>query len=295
MRKIYVVLTDHADKWEVINPKGMDETKIYIYTKDDMIVKKFRFHDSNRKIYQTQVKKLVSRICEHDKFLPPLLIDSKTFLVADGQHRLEAYKKLWEQGYNVKLKVQYQDFGSLEVFENEIRGLQESKSWTTKDNIEQACKHKSSGTKMIHDFCLMDEHPLLHKIKKDGTKTSIMRYATALIFGRNVTNEIKNNNVTVSKEELEYANQTYKEIELILKTLNMGDNIGGWMENCFTAWYRVRHDKLYIKAFDRIGLDVFLAEIGGTDSFKTKDPNLGLNGWEEAFKNAINDIDDIYD
>lgn len=255
----------------------MEIDKIYYFTKEDC--EKIRFLHGNRVVNKSHVKSLLKDLKKGDgEYFPPILVDINTFCIADGQHRLAAFKLLWEDEENTTpIRVLFYDYDS-KFLERVIKMNNNQKKWTIKDYAVSNAKMGSEAILKLNEFC--NSCPLLFNRKKNEP---IYRYATALIFGKNLTNKIKKNELKVEEDEVNFGFELYGECEFILNTLNiLQDKTGAWLESFFSAWYDIRTDNLYNQTLK----DIKLPDMCDYIDYKGK-VNHKREEWREIFKEAI--------
>jgi hypothetical protein len=138
----------------------------------------------------------------------------------------------------------------------------------------------------INEFCM--SHNLLHgKVKKDGTAPIKDRYAMAFLKGANVTNEIKNGTLKITKDDIEYAEEIYIEIERLLEELQF-KSTAAWFESFIQAWYDIRRDSRLLKRFESVGMDNYYNKIHTMDRATT----TSKVEWKERFIGILQIVED---
>ena len=187
--------------------EGADLSRIYLYTD----VNDFKFHPKNRQIDKNNVnffKKLMLNggYCSDASILT---VDAKTYIIYDGQHRIEAYKQAKAKGYEEPIKVRYINAPDNEEDQIKlIQLLQEGKHWNIVDHIHSHMDGDNDLRK-LENFCL--EHPWLHRVvksgKSKGEKSAFMRRGAAIVTGDMVyyKKSLKDGTFKPSKEDWDDA------------------------------------------------------------------------------------------
>lgn len=68
-------------------------------------LKKIKRHVASRKIDAKHVKALEKQMLKNLNSFPPIIVNKRTMMCLDGNHRLEAFRNLYEQG-----KIEYDAF-----------------------------------------------------------------------------------------------------------------------------------------------------------------------------------------
>jgi hypothetical protein len=103
-------------------------TKIY-FTKDYDI---FRKKEGNRDINTTLVNKLYRSILDHGYYDVSILIVGDNMMMLDGQHRIEALKRI-KQDTGAVYKIRYQVSRDFDNLEKIISWQKDRSAWTTMD------------------------------------------------------------------------------------------------------------------------------------------------------------------
>jgi hypothetical protein len=105
---------------------------------------KFTVLDGNRPIYKGHLNRLVNAIRENNMLrYSPILVNDK-FEVIDGQHRLQAAKKL-------KLELYYQVIPAGNLSEVQLLNTN-NRNWTTEDFLESYVKRGFKDYRYLRDF-----------------------------------------------------------------------------------------------------------------------------------------------
>lgn len=265
------------------NKSNVEYDRIYHFTNGD----EFKFIDGNRKIYMPHANKIARAIIEGNQaqYIDAISVDINTYIVVDGQHRLTAFRKAWEKGIEAELDVRFKDYPK-DMLPIIIDMNTNHKNWTTGDRVDSLRKDGNSIDKLIN-FCNDDAHGLLHRTNKKGIKTPTLRYATALILGRSITQDIKENKVKISDSQLANGDKLHKEAEAILDSLQLKTRTGGWMEHFLTAWHNIRNERIYDDAINKLGFNTILEEL---PEYVDRTTDGTTREWEERLKSAIYQI-----
>lgn len=267
------------------NKSNVEYDRIYHFTKGEA----FKFLDGNREINKAHAKK-IERAIEKDgsaPFIDAISVDINTYTVVDGQHRLTAFREAWSKGIQAELDVRFKNYPE-DMLPIIIDMNTNHKNWTTNDRVKSITQEGNIMDKLVK-FCTDDSHELLFRKNKKGVKTPTLRYATALILGRSITQDIKENKVNISDEQFAFGHQLHKEAEAILDSLQLRTRTGGWMEHYLTAWHNIRKDRMYSDALEKLGFNIFLEQI----SFYVERTTDGTTKqWEERLREAITQIVD---
>lgn len=289
MSKINEVLSSIRNTTHVtptITKENVDYKRIYDLTKDDC--ERLGIKLNGIRLTDEKHIKEIARPIIHDKpFISCIEIDINTMGVIDGQHRFEAYQTAWENGFKGTMEVRFLDIPQ-DKHDEIVRDKNiHSKNWTIKDYKYAALKNGNPAMRTINDFCM--SHDLLHgKIKKDGTAPIKDRYAMAFLKGANVTPEIKNNTLKISKDDVEYAEILYNEITILLEELQF-KSISSWFEPFIQAWYDIRRDSRLTKRFENISMDNFYRNVNKMDRATT----TSKVEWKERFVGILQMVEDM--
>lgn len=259
---------------------NVEYDRIYHFTNGD----EFKFIDGNRKINRLHANKIARAIIENSQapYIDAISVDINTYTVVDGQHRLTAFRKAWEKGVDAELDVRFKDYPK-DMLPIIIDMNTNHKNWTTTDRVDSMKKEGNAIDKLIK-FCNDDAHSLLHRINKKGVKTPTLRYASALVLGRSITQDIKDNNVKISDAQFADGDIFHNEAKAILDSLEIKSRTGGWLEHFLTAWYNVRHDSAYNAAINRVGFGAILEEM---PDYIDRTTDGSTRVWEARFRRAI--------
>lgn len=257
----------------------METCRYFLLNKEE--AENIKFLNGNRTINKSHVTKLANDLKKGDgKYFPAIIVDENTKIVIDGQHRLTAYRLLWDNkkiNFNEPIKVEFKQFGQ-DVLNNIIRMNQNQRTWKLQDFLDMQRKTDDTNSIVkLEEFC--SKNGFLHKRIASGKIKFNYRYACILLFGKHHTSKIKNGTLVVTDQDIENGQKLYNEVSAILEKLGINDT-EGWIEKLFFAWHRVRTNSITSSLIDKNGFDQFvsLCEYIGPDmlSFSTDD-------WESYF------------
>lgn len=260
----------------IITKENVDYKRIYDLTKEDC--ENLGIHINGVRLTdEKHINEIAAPIINSNPFISCIEVDINTMGIADGQHRFEAYKKAWELGYIGTIEVRFLDI-PFDVYNDVVRDKNiHSKNWTIKDYKRAARKNGNPAMVKIDEFCM--SHDLLHgKLKKDGTAPIKDRYAMAFLKGANVTNEIKNATLKITKDDIDYAEEIYAEVVRLLAELQF-KSTAAWFESFVQAWYDIRRDSRLLKRFESIGMENYYNEIHTMERATT----TSKYEWKERF------------
>ncbi len=243
------------------NKKNIDYNRIYTYTLKDLpdIDKNFKTLDGNRQISKPHVNEIAQTIEKAKygaKYIAPVRVDINTYNIIDGQHRVEAFRKSWTKVPDAQLKVIYEDYpygdDHTEVLSIIADINSTNKNWSISNYIKKIEAQQNDAALKIKDFA--ETHWLTQKRNcKDKIVGYYPRYAYAILFGKNMSKEIKNGNIQCDYYTINRGCKLHSELqELILK---LGYSMNSWFESFAQAWYDLRNYKIYNDVIDRYGLN----------------------------------------
>ena len=220
-----------------IGKATVDYRRIYEYT--DVSIFKFMPH-INRAVNEKNVNSFV-RLMKSGKFDTErgiIIIDINTKAILDGQHRIEAYTKAQQAGYNKPLLVRYVDAPTkVEELQLYIAELQKGRKWQLEDYISANIAAKNDLRK-LQDFCF--NHPLLHKgdFAHWSKGACIVSRETVQ---KDYKGKLRDRHVRFTDEEWNNAETVYSEAERILEAMNQDKPTAGF-EYIINAWKKIRYD-----------------------------------------------------
>lgn len=257
----------------------MEICKYFLLNKEE--AKDIKFLNGNRSVNKQHVAKLVNDLKKGDgKYFPAIIVDENTKTVIDGQHRLTAYRLLWDDkknNFDEPIKVEFKQFGQ-DVLNNIIRMNQNQRTWKLQDFLDMQKKRDNTDSiPKLEEFCSKNKR--LHKITVKGKIKFTYRYACALLFGKNQTNKIKDGTLIITDQDIKYAQKLYDEADAILKKIGINNN-DCRLELFYTAWRRVRMNSITSSLIDKNGFDQFISfcDYTGPDML-----SFAVDDWESYF------------
>lgn len=269
----------------------VDYDRIYWYTEDPGCFNRFEGDRCLNKKHVKEIQNTIENGKYGAKYIAPIRIDINTLNSADGKHRYEAFRQAWANGCKEAMRVQFEDLPEdpQEAMNVVVDINNTDKGWGIAD-YENKLRVSGNNT-MIAVEKFAKEHSLTRKLNKKGEVTGYYaRYAYAIIFGRNITKDVKEGKVPyVTPEQLMFANRLHYELERLVEALDYGK--GNWFETFAQAWHDIRlNDKMYNKAITNIGIDIItkniLEQLGGLHPKQKKEV------WLTRFRTAIGNIQD---
>lgn len=256
--------------------ENVEYNKVYEFN-DVSVIRKFVFDERNRDLSQKSNErhwKEIQRSIEKGKaqYLPPILVDINTLTIVDGQNRTKAIMEAIMNGKDATLKVIFNNVKNDKELIDTIKSMNSNngvKTWSINDHIHCSITSGNESLLKIMDFARE------HKIGPKGDMGNIS-VIQCLIFGKRVVNEINNNTLVVTDEQIEKAENLYKKMELIINALGftvlnfqLGEGLAG-------ALYQIYNDDELVKKMKIIGFEKFLKYI-------SKNPIVGVRGKNDWF------------
>ena len=171
----------------------------------------------------------------------PIVVNPITWHVLEGQHRLEAFKKAYENGEideNARILVALWEIKDLDL-ENiiTIDLNSKTKNWSVEDYMTSYAQYISYYEK-LSEFCRT--HTLCNEVTKTGKEKLKYRYAAAMITGKGQQTNLKAGTFSFTDEQFKTADTIHKELYDIRKKLNLplkGDEI----EFMAIEWHKQRN------------------------------------------------------
>ena len=274
---------------EMVTPETVDYNRIYLYTNFDWCEK----HPLNRVIDEKLVKKYKKSMLEgaSDELIGVMIIDINTFYEYDGQHRIDAFKEAFKEGFNRPLRVMFINAPTDEKEQIElITQLNNGKHWNNYDFIN-CHKDGDNDLRKLEQFCF--KHPRLYKEtktgKNKGKKTAFYRRAAAIVTGDPTyyKKSITDGTFKVDEEMWEDAENTYKEAMKIIDASGLGKQTDiPAIESIFNAWFAIRNDYHCRRKIEKLPNkfeDVYDTVYNNLDTTHT----TKIDVWKNRFKNLI--------
>ena len=267
---------------------NVEYNKIYYYT-DRNLVDKFGFYKANRPLNKRHIKEIKEEFDNgqyHGKYVAPIRVNINNLNIADGQHRKVAFvESVSDEAY---LKVIFEDFPIDEIAAMDV--VVNINSSTDNWGITAyANRLKTDGNKAILNIEEFGKsHKLTQKVNRSGEVVGYFpRYVYAIVLGRNATKEVKDGSITVTKEDLEFGEKIYDELEKLVDAL--GYEMNSWFESFALAWRNIRlNGKNDSEVIDKLGFDTICKHIH--HYFKGHQIVTRKTEWENRFRTAIWEI-----
>lgn len=273
--------------------ENVDYNRIYVFNDFDVVDKCFVMYEDNRELDKKHINEIqtdIDKVPFKSKFFSPIRVDINTMGVADGQHRLEAFKKAWKEGSTEVMRVIFEDYPTTNdgrdrmTIISRINGT--NKNWGVKDHQHRLLVEDNTNMVNVADFG--KTHRICQKINKKGEVVDFYpRYAFAILLGRNATKEVKDGTIKVSKKDLEFGEKMNAELEKLVDAL--GYEINSWFESFAHAWYNIRkNDNANSAIVDELGIDTICKYI--FNYFNGWHPVTRKTEWENRFRTALWEI-----
>lgn len=264
-----------------------------VYTVSDLkTVNQFGLFERNRDLNENHVNEIVKAI-KAGKKMPSIVVELRTKKVIDGQHRLEAVRRILEEGGQASIDVEFADFNGNENaamdYAHDINAHQ--KGWTDKNYLAYY-KPVMESYRKLEEFAA--SHSLCHSVakagKNKGRKNLKLTTAGRLVMGPNFQrSSIRLGNFNATDEDFADAAAYHDELKKILTlTGYVNDekncpNMGNSFESMISGWINFRN-KTYRK----------MEQIGGFDSYCKRIPKgldmsvcTTVKGWYDRFESLI--------
>lgn len=194
---------------------------------------RFKRTQENRLLKPLNIKVLKEQMKTSLKNFPPVHINKLTNNIIDGQHRIEAFQQLIDEGglpIDTKLSVMYTDIPEEKEKEAIINANKHKTSWSLEDYIRS---HRDNP-----EYKKLEEWSKNHSLCFDGKKTKV-RYAGAILKRQNCTNMLKEGSFFISNEDLIKGEEIHDELVKILAILKK-DIKGNFIESIALSWHDIR-------------------------------------------------------
>lgn len=272
------------------NPKGnavnviptadnVDYDKVYSYD-NAASVEQFNFLEFNRNTNDKNVAKILKQIKDGEygsQFIPPIIVDFRTKAIIDGQNRYIAFLRAWDEGVDAVMRVIYVNVDE-EYMDELIKVLQEGRKWNNVDYFHRAIANGNTACKKIEEWC--EKHRELC-YDNSGPNRS---YAMAFIYGRRVDKEVKDLSLKVTKEQIEFSEQIYKEVLGMFKAMKY--KRANFIEGMTQSWYGLRKkDTTINNLIGDIGMDFIYDNI--YCEMENYQPTTKKSDWDAKFSQII--------
>lgn len=268
---------------------NVDYDRIYKFN-DPEVLKKFKFINTNRHVRDGNVKKILRQILGGkygSRFIPAIIVDINTLAVVDGQNRDIGFQRAYAEGSTEFVRVIFIDVPS-DYMDELIRVLQEGQKWNNRDYFDRGVSYGNKACKTIKDWCYA--HSELCMTGKTEPKPNYS-YAMSFIYGKRVDDKVKDLSLTVTKKQLDFAEQIYGEVLSIMKAMKYRRQ--AFLEGMTQAWYSIRNSNGNLNFFlEDMGLDYFtkhLYDVMGNYQTVTKKEE-----WLGRLHSMIEDIYRMY-
>jgi hypothetical protein len=196
----------------------------------------FYFIEGNREVRDEKHVRSIMNAMMNGEFIPPIIVDSATKLVIDGQHRYTAALNLWKQ------KIGYQLLVIEAHFDNPllaaIKYNNRAKNWRTSTFVNAYIADGRDSYKLLKEFCLT--HKLLHL-------GEICKYSSAIpVLGhRYDTVVVQNGTLVITAEQCAQAEVVYAELAAMYEIIPMV-----MQKHVILAWVAVRKNILANRSMD---------------------------------------------
>lgn len=222
-----------------------------VYTVSDLkTVSQFGLFERNRDLDENHIKKIQKALLNGEK-IGVAMVELKTLKIIDGQHRLEAVKRVLESGKPAKIDVIFEDFNGNEdaamEFAHSLNANQ--KGWTDKNYLAYY-KPKQEAYQKLEKFA--SDNSLCFSIaktgKNQGKKNLKLTTAARLVMGPNFQrNAIRVGAFNATDKDFSNAVLFHNEIKRILEIKGYVNeekncpNMGNSFESMITAWINFRN------------------------------------------------------
>lgn len=128
----------------------------------------------------------------------------------------------------------------------------------------------------------------------NGKCRILVRYASALLYGRNITKDLKTGKIIkLTCRDIANASMYYDELEAFITAVTRSTELptpGAWYERLAAGWYAMRHDRDYGVMFDKIGISKFCQAVKADLSLFPNGANDCKDNWFYVLKEALEKI-----
>lgn len=195
----------------IANGKVMNDYSFSMVSKE--VADNFKYLSGNRGMEvfepksQKKIQELVEYVCSGEP-IGAILVNRETNTIMDGNHRLYAFRKIWEQCPTIKIPVQY--CSTHKELENTRTINSKADNWQSWEYLMSDAINGDEQAKRIVRFC--EENPIcLAKNHKPST-----RIAYALLTGKDGSHSVNKGEYNITDEQYETAKTIIMEINRIL-------------------------------------------------------------------------------
>lgn len=221
-----------------------------VYTVKDLeTVNAFTLFARNRDVSENHVLK-IKKALQNGEDVGLATIELRTLKILDGQHRIEALRRVLEEGGKASIDVVFRDFGGDEdaamEYAHALNAYQ--KGWTDKNYLAYY-KPKQEAYAKLEEFA--SDNSLCYSVAKTGKnagrKNLKLTTAARLVMGPNFQRSaIREGKFSATDADFENARYYHDEIRRILEIKGYVDeahtcpNMGNSFEAMITAWINFR-------------------------------------------------------
>ena len=258
-----------------IHREGWEAVSIYQVPQSD--ARNFGHNQENRKVDARHIARIKKDWIKSKDFMPPITINQITNNIIDGQHRLQAFIELVDEGKlpsDSKILVRFINVEPSKEKQIIIDSNTKSKNWKQSDYIDSYSESKEAYKNLI-EWC--SNHPLC--IDKKGKIKP--RYGAAMIKGKGCGGMLKNGKFTVTDDELKNAEATYNELLQIIEILGL-EQQGSYIENLAVEWAKAQ------KNYELVSKKNWLSLLTSEKNTIAKMPKTSGKAWRTIFDNLFN-------
>lgn len=277
---------------ELTNKKVMDKKTHFPYIANDLSFAKVC--SVNRSISPSHVNDILKGLDTDYGWRridrETIKVDMDTDEIVDGNHRYLALEKYMKEHGKFKIPIHYEYIKREpgESLASTIRSYNSgNKPLTGKDYVRLAENDGNNSVTLVREFG--ESHTLTQKLNKKGNKVIgySERITEYIIFGRNVSKEIKNNTLTVTEAEIRGGGEKRHEeisnlkmviersLGITLNTQQLASLSLSWYDLTINdSFFKDKLSKVVMKDFyNQVGIDSLnwsVEEIKDKDSWSNK-------------------------
>ena len=229
----------------------------------------------NRKINPSHQRTIKQAMELNLNFFPPIMVNSRTNNIIDGQHRSAAFIELVSENKlpsDSTLDVKFLDMSKTTEIDLIIDTNVNSRKWNLDDYVSSLSK-KNVHYATLTNWCT--NHSLCNH--KGRLK---YRYAAAMLTGKTGCSRLKNGSFIVTEANLRMAENVHAEIIEILDILNKKKK-SSFLEALTISWMEVRH----LHSFTS-----WKREIKKKKNMLIKKPDSCKSEWDNIFNQVLRGI-----